>query len=125
MRRFVFCDIDGAEPLCPPGMGIVDSCSAADGCTPCPEHRDCYVRCTEESYGSWIPVIGSPYNDKAFCERFPRHTSGDVDPNTMPWEYFAQAGHSLTARHNFDNIYNSIITIFQILTGVLSGFWQL
>lgn len=118
--RFIFCDIEGTEPLCPPGMGLADSCSVANGCTPCPVHRDCYTRCSGDQFGSWIPLVGSPYNDMAFCERFPRHISADADPETVSWEYFAQAGHSNIARHNFDNIYNSIITIFQILTGTES-----
>eukprot|EP00892_Ulva_mutabilis_P001295 jgi/Ulvmu1/11166/UM072_0002.1 len=110
-HKFIFCDVEAAEPLCPPGMSMGDGCLSSDGCVPCPAHRDCYVRCSEEQYGSWISVLGSPYNDRAFCERFPRH------PGAAPLEYWAQAGHSNTARHNFDNIYSSIITIFQILTG--------
>ena len=115
--RLVFCDIDGAEPVCPPGMGIGDACLDGDGCIPCPEHRDCYVQCSEEQFGSWIPVFGSPYNDQAFCERFPRNLPAPIDAVSASWVYLAQAGHSSVARHNFDNIYNSIITIFQILTG--------
>jgi hypothetical protein len=55
----------------------------------------------------------------AFCERFPR-LPADVthQENGHPWAYLAQAGKSTVSRHNFDDIFTSFVTIFQILTGV-------
>ena len=103
-------------------MNQYDSCSdGSTSCYQCPAHRDCYQPCSAAQWGSWIPAAGSPYNDQAYCERFPR-TDADAQLPPAPhesWTYLAQTGKAVVARHNFDNIYSSTITIFQILTGVL------
>lgn len=44
-----FCDADGAQPFCPPGLD-----PAAD----CPAHPDCYVACSASLEGQWFPVSG-------------------------------------------------------------------
>lgn len=124
--RFSLCEVDDAEPVCPPGVrNMYEDCpDGAASCYRCPAHRDCYQACTASQWGSWISAPGSPYNGQAFCERFPRL---DEQVNEPPeeyddWTYLAQTGKAIVARHNFDNIYNSIITIFQILTGALVAF---
>lgn len=101
-------------------MNTYDDCLAGvDSCYSCPSHRDCYTSCSEQQWGTWFEVEGSPYNNQAFCERFPR-TPTDAAPPPEGWTYLAQTGKAEVARANFDTIYSSIITIFQILTGVLS-----
>jgi hypothetical protein len=112
--RFSFCDAPGAEAACPPGMSKNDPCLEDGGCYQCPSHRDCYLPCTEAQWGQWISAPGSAYNDKAFCERFPR---GPLSAEGA-WEFMARTGKSHIIRHNFDTVYSSIVTIFQILTGV-------
>jgi hypothetical protein len=116
--RFAFCEVAGSEALCPPGMNINDPCDEPGGCYSCPAHRDCYIPCLAQQWGKWIRAPGSPYNDMAFCERFPRTSDSSVTP--MKWSYMAQTGKSSVARHNFDTMYSSVISIFQILTGVPS-----
>jgi hypothetical protein len=112
--RFEFCEVEGGKPLCPIGE---DGGPLASGYE-CPSHRDCFVSCTEAQWGSWIAAPGSPYNGQAFCERFPRvDASTIVPPEGMQWKYHAQAGKARVSRHNFDTIFTSVITIFQILTG--------
>lgn len=113
--RFGFCDVPGSQAVCPPGMNKNDPCLEDGGCYQCPAHRDCYLSCSEAQWGSWFSVPGSAYNDKAFCERFPRGSAETVDTQ---WEFLAQTGKSNVVRHNFDTVYSSIVTIFQILTGV-------
>jgi hypothetical protein len=115
--RFDSCEAEGSFQACPPGMNQYEECPAGvPECYSCPSHRDCYVGCDEEQWGRWFRVPGSPYNEMAFCERFPR-----LDPSQGPppegWAYLAQAGKAVVPRTNFDNIYSSIVTIFQILTG--------
>ena len=106
--KFYFCDYTGvdAEALCPPGVDP----------SLCPGHRDCYVRCDASDIGKWLDVEGSKYNELAQCLQYP---PSDV---ATCWledgvECWAKVGWSHVARHNFDNIYWSVITIFQILTG--------
>ena len=106
--KFYFCDYTGvdAEALCPPGVDP----------SLCPGHRDCYVRCDSSDIGQWLDVEGSKYNELAQCLQYP---PGD---EATCWqedgvECWAKVGWSDVARHNFDNIYWSVITIFQILTG--------
>ena len=106
--KFYFCDYTGvdAEALCPPGVDP----------NLCPGHRDCYVRCDSSDIGQWLDVEGSKYNELAQCLQYP---PGD---EATFWqedgvECWAKVGWSDVARHNFDNIYWSVITIFQILTG--------
>ena len=63
---------------------------------------------------------GSPYNGHAFCERFPRVPADQAAPPPAEgWTYLGQTGKADVSRHNFDTIFTSVITIFQILTGVL------
>eukprot|EP00803_Ostreobium_quekettii_P004183 evm.model.scf_87.8 EVM.evm.TU.scf_87.8 scf_87:120717-129538(-) len=102
--KFTFCDaVEGSSPQCPPGLEPLKDC---------PSHFDCYLPCSEAEVGTWTEAPGSPYNDRGLCERFPR--SGG-DPASV--QYLAQVGKSTVSRHNFDTIYWSVITIFQILTG--------
>jgi hypothetical protein len=49
--RLRWCAVDGAAPLCPPGLD-----PAAD----CPAHPDCFVPCDAARAGSWLPVPGEP-----------------------------------------------------------------
>lgn len=134
--RFAFCEVEESFQTCPPGMNVNDDCPIGDpNCYSCPAHRDCYVPCSEQDWGSWIPAPGSPYNGHAFCERFPRADAslssplgwefeGEGDEGSLPqayeWTFLAQAGKSSVSRHNFDNIFTSVVTIFQILTGAHS-----
>jgi hypothetical protein len=120
LHRFAFCKAGGSERICPPGMNINDPCpESATDCYHCPSHRDCYVPCTESEWGSWIYSHGSSYHDMAFCERFPRLPANVLHrENGQSWVYLAQTGKSEVSRHNFDNIFSSFVTIFQILTGV-------
>jgi hypothetical protein len=113
--RFAFCDVPGSHAVCPPGMNKNEPCVEEGGCYHCPAHRDCYLSCSEVEWGSWIDVPGSPYNGKAFCERFPR---GALQAEEQ-WQFLAQTGKSNVLRHNFDTVFSSIVTIFQILTGEL------
>jgi hypothetical protein len=116
--RFAFCEAAESTQMCPPGMNTNDACLPEDhSCYRCPSHRDCYTVCTEEQWGSWITVERSPYNSKAFCERFPRLTINQAPPPDG-WTYLAQTGKADVARANFDTIFSSVITIFQILTGM-------
>ena len=120
--RFDFCSAEGAQQLCPPGMNVAEDCPlGAEDCYECPAHRDCYVKCSEQHWGAWIQVPGSPYNDAAFCERFPRADSGAAPP-AEGWTYLAQAGKAEVPRTNFDSIFNAVVTIFQILTGASALF---
>jgi hypothetical protein len=118
--RFEFCAAEKSEPWCPPGMNINEGCpDDSSACHSCPAHRDCYVACSESEWGTWVSVEGSSYNDLAFCERFPYlDTAAPGAPGDSD-VYAAQTGKAIISRHNFDNIYWSVITIFQILTGLL------
>lgn len=113
--RFVFCNVPDSQPVCPQGMNKNDPCLEDSGCYNCPAYRDCYLACSESQWGTWISAPGSAYNDKAFCERFPRVS---VAVDDTEWQFLAQTGKSYVVRHNFDTVYSSIVTIFQILTGV-------
>mmetsp|Transcript_3119 Transcript_3119/g.7221 ORF Transcript_3119/g.7221 Transcript_3119/m.7221 type:complete len:1718 (+) Transcript_3119:685-5838(+) len=108
--QFVFCNgygLEFAAKTCPAGMSDT-----------CPRHPDCYAPCPKALVGEWVT-----FNDAGgvggICKRY----SGEKwNPATrlndfVEEEHMAWLGRSDYARHNFDNIYWSIITIFQILTG--------
>ncbi|CAG9459996.1 unnamed protein product [Pedinophyceae sp. YPF-701] len=101
--KFTDCEADGALPRCP--LGMTTGGNFAENC---PRHRFCYVECAAEQVGTFVDAPGSAYNGRAYCEAF---TDG------VSTEYLAQTGDAEVARHNFDNIYWSVLTIFQILTG--------
>ena len=107
--KFYFCDYTDvpAEALCPPGVDP----------KLCPGHRDCYVRCDQADVGSWLDVEGSKYNEMAQCLQYPAGSEELTCWADSGVECWAKVGWSHVARHNFDNIYWSVITIFQILTG--------
>ena len=96
----------------------------------CPSHFNCYIGCKQPDAGKWISVapLGttSQFFDQALCEEkhfvwnatSPQSPDRDFHPdNTTDTHYVAMVGESYLARHHFDDIYMSIITIFQILTG--------
>jgi hypothetical protein len=101
-------------------MNVNDACPAGStSCHRCPAHRDCYRACNEAEWGTWVAAVGSPYNDLGFCERFPYVPVAEAASFQGTFVYAAQTGKAVVARHNFDNIFWSVITIFQILTGML------
>jgi hypothetical protein len=59
---------------------------------------------------TWLDVPGSPYNELAFCQAFPR------GGNSSSTQYWAQVGPADTPVGNFDNIGWSLLTIFTIFT---------
>jgi len=110
--RLQWCDVAGAQPLCPPGL--------QEG-VDCADHPDCYVPCQPDQVGGWFTVPGSPYNDQAYCERFPRDSSSSSSSsslvaNASDLTYLAQVGSATVARSNFDNIGWGLLTVFQTLT---------
>jgi hypothetical protein len=63
----------------------------------------------------WIEVPGSPYGGQAFCESFPRTFLVNSTDNDASWPaHLAQVGKADLPRANFNNIFNSMITIFQV-----------
>eukprot|EP00198_Chlamydomonas_reinhardtii_P012138 XP_001701475.1 voltage-gated Ca2+ channel, alpha subunit [Chlamydomonas reinhardtii] len=116
--KFMFCDyVEGAAPTCPLGWNVWGQC---------PDHFHCYLPCMSADYGSWVNATGSFYNDLAYCERFCANdqAAAAADANaTSPdvaaaggCEYLAMVGKSEVPRANFDNIFWSMYTVFQILT---------
>ena len=111
--KFKNCEfVEGAKSMCPPGkLG-------------CPNHYDCYVPCQDTDLfsvtGNFMEVDGSRYNGMAKCEKYCEDGTMDcmltscASPTT---ECLAEVGHSEVARYNFDDIFSSIISIFQVLTG--------
>ncbi|KAK3250718.1 Caveolin-2 [Cymbomonas tetramitiformis] len=89
--KFEFCEGD-AYTTCPEGEQ-----------DRCPSHRDCYVECEVAQVGEWI-------EDTGLCVAYPVEQTEKTD-------YLVRVGPSDVPRHNFDNIFWSFITIFQILTG--------
>uniref|UniRef100_A0A7S1XCD4 Voltage-gated ion channel superfamily n=1 Tax=Tetraselmis chuii TaxID=63592 RepID=A0A7S1XCD4_9CHLO len=105
----------------------------------CPSHFRCYISCKQEEEGTWLLVPDrfdggtSQFFDQALCEAKEfawdgKHSldlehSPHYPPETVPdpvpvrTHYVALVGDSDLARHHFDDIYMSFITIFQILTG--------
>ena len=62
-------------------------------------------------------LAGSPYNDMAYCEQFPRVPSSSSNDSGVPApEYWGQVGKSNVPRSNFDNIGWALFTVFQVLT---------
>ena len=110
--EFVFCteyglDVDGgAKSTCPAGM--IDEC---------PKHFDCYAPCDASLVGQWVTFDDSGAG--GLCQMY----SGDkFNPSTRTTEhvnaeYLARLGRGHNARHNFDDIFWSFVTIFQVLTG--------
>jgi len=96
------CVVDGAQQMCPPGLDFSE----------CPSHWNCYVECNATVALTWYPFPGSPYGDQAYCEVFPRGSSIGL-PGV---EYLAQVGKPETYTVNYDNIYQSILSVFVILT---------
>ncbi|KXZ52367.1 hypothetical protein GPECTOR_9g411 [Gonium pectorale] len=117
--KFVFCDyVDGARPVCPLGLRVWGDC---------PEHFHCYLPCTAEEYGSWIPAPGSLYKGQAYCERFcatlEAAEAADATATAEAvvagggCEYLGMVGESDVPRANFDDLYHGLCTVFQLLTG--------
>lgn len=67
------CQLEGAKQLCPPGLDVL-----AD----CPQVWDCYIRCDPGQEGGWFELDGSPYGNRAYCERFPRDGNGSTVSST-------------------------------------------
>ena len=108
--QFAFCDyVDDAKAICPPYDET------------CPNNRDCYISCLPEQNGKWIVAEGSKFNDQALCLSYPppgfEFLLARPDGQMAPYTYLAKVGTSDVSRHNFNNIYWSTVTIFQILTG--------
>mmetsp|Transcript_6417 Transcript_6417/g.22602 ORF Transcript_6417/g.22602 Transcript_6417/m.22602 type:complete len:1664 (+) Transcript_6417:339-5330(+) len=97
---FVYCDetgVDGAGDMCP------------DGAIDCPKHEDCYVYCSPPELNSWVTYPGSAVHG-GMCLKYDEKDDGS-------YKLLARISKSAYPRHNFDDIYWSFITIFQILTG--------
>ena len=111
--KFAFCDyVESAKQVCPPGV------------TDCPRHFDCYLKCNENDLftntGTFMTVPNSRYNGMAKCEKYctgENCMSSSCWTNSSSSECWAEVGYSDVARHNFDDIYSSFITIYQVLTG--------
>lgn len=69
---------------------------------------------------------GSPYNDLAYCEQFPRNSSywGNTTAAAEAaaaapagtFQYWAQVGKAVVPDSRFDNIGWALVTVFQIIT---------
>ncbi|MEW5312152.1 MAG: hypothetical protein WDW38_003800 [Sanguina aurantia] len=100
--KVAFCDaVEGSYSVCPPGV------------QDCPLHRFCYLACEEAQVGTWFDADGSPYNGRAYCERFPRQLDGNSSETLT---YLAQVGKPDVPRSNFDDIFNGLISTFTVLT---------
>jgi hypothetical protein len=68
--------------------------------------------------GMWFIAPGSPYNNLAYCERFPRGIPISSNSSTAgsDVQYWAQVGKPSASNSNFDNIGWALLTIFQMLT---------
>ena len=110
--EFVFCDeygldeAGGARATCPAGLTDV-----------CPKHFDCYAPCDASLVGQWVTFDDSGAG--GLCQRY---SGAKWDPTTredkeVDDEYLVLLGRGGNARHNFDDIFWSFITIFQVLTG--------
>ena len=107
--------VEGASSICPPGR------------VGCPDHYDCYVPCTQDDLfsvsGKFMTVENSRYNNMAKCEMYCKDGTSNclenssIECSSSSAECWAQVGYSEVSRHNFDDIYSSIISIFQVLTG--------
>ncbi|PNW76369.1 hypothetical protein CHLRE_11g467528v5 [Chlamydomonas reinhardtii] len=63
--------------VCDSVEGSTASCPSNDLAT-CPAHFDCYLPCNWQNANLVIPADGSPYNNVATCEVFPRQYAPDV-----------------------------------------------
>ena len=104
--------VEDAKSICPPGKAG------------CPDHYDCYVPCTDtdlfNTTGRFMTVEGSRYNSMAKCELYCSDGTSSCQQTECAFagaECWAEVGRSEVARYNFDNIFSSIISIFQVLTG--------
>jgi len=107
--EFVSCEGYGLEESkmnCPAGWNDM-----------CPKHFDCYAPCPAAQLGEWVTFDDSGFG--GICRQY----SGDKwnrkkrKNEYVESEHLTWLGRSDYARHNFDDIYWSFITIFQILTG--------
>lgn len=58
---------------------------------------------------------GSPYGGMALCETFPRDYNASNPNNDQSWPiHLAQVGKADVPRANFDDMFTSMITIFQV-----------
>jgi len=108
-----FCDgyPPGVAPICPEGES-------------CPKHRDCYAPCTEADLSINSGWMEWPESGAAgLCVKYPIDYSNKTilefgdEVNVDQIEYLARLGKVYVPRHNFDDIFWSVVTIFQILTG--------
>ena len=97
-----FCDqVPGSFQTCPPGES-------------CPDYPYCWVPCQSYEVGTWLTdsrVSGSLYYNGALCEQFPRNQQPGVSPI-----FLANVGPPNVPRYNFDSFYQSILTVFVILS---------
>jgi len=69
---------------------------------------------------------GSPYNDMAYCEQFPRNSSfwGNATAASQAaaaapddaLQYWAQVGKAVVPESRFDNVGWAVLTVFQCIT---------
>lgn len=107
--EFIFCDgvgLDEAVKQCP--AGLADTC---------PKHFDCYAPCNKDLVGQWVDFTDAGVG--GLCKEYsgPKWNIKERKNEQVDEEYLVWLSKSEYARHNFDSIYWSIITIFQILTG--------
>ena len=127
--RYYYCDpYPNSYKLCPedtsePGVEVFMKC---------PSHFRCYMTCDSSLENQWFHVheladeATSQFFDQAFCEKktfvwdsvhSPEMRSPPDSSLDNTTHFVALVGESDLARHHFDDIYMSFITIFQILTG--------
>eukprot|EP00798_Chlamydomonas_sp_ICE-L_P001589 gene1589-32977_t len=106
--RLDFCIlVTGSKQLCPPGLSIDE----------CPRHFNCYVGCDPALAGIWYQVPNSPYGGQGYCEEFPAQPAdGGQLPSDTVYQYWAQVGKPLRPDSNFDDIFQAMVTVFQLLT---------
>jgi len=111
--EFVNCDkydLSIAVPQCPAGL-------KGD----CPDHFDCYAPCALAQVNSVVAFTTDSGSTTVggMCKSYSgqKWDMEDRKYNDVSVEYLAFVGRSDYSRHNFDNIYWSFITIFQMLTG--------
>ena len=100
-----YCTITDAVQICPPGLTFED----------CPSHFDCYVPCNDSLALQWFPVLGSPYGGMAYCEQFSGQPVASGGKSVV--QYWAQVGEPVTYLPCYDDMYQSMLSVFIILTG--------
>jgi uncharacterized membrane protein YgcG len=111
--QFIFCDsydVEGATPMCPPGVLSAD----------CPKRRDCYAPCAAPQVDQWITFGSDGGGAGGLCSAFPGGGGGDGGGGggaVAAATYMARLGRSDQPRHHFDDIFWGFVTIFQVLTG--------